>query len=149
MNEIEHVMNRSDSYVGSLEKTEANCWVYKNDSIEKCKIEYIPGLYKIFDEILVNSIDHVTRCYDSDCKNKVTKIKININNNTISVFNDGDGIPVTIHKEYNMYIPEMIFGDLRSSSNYDDNEKSNRRKKWIWCETNKYIFNWIYNWNSR
>lgn len=124
MNEIEHVMNRSDSYVGSLEKTEANCWVYKNDSIEKCKIEYIPGLYKIFDEILVNSIDHVTRCYmDSDCKNKVTKIKININNNTISVFNDGDGIPVAIHKEYNMYIPEMIFGNLRSSSNYDDNEK--------------------------
>ena len=126
MNDIEHVMKRPDSYVGSLDKVETECWIYddKTNSIEYSEIEYVAGLYKIFDEVLVNSIDHATRCYaDSECKNKVTKIKVMINDNTISVFNDGEGIPVAIHKEHKMYIPEMIFGNLRSSSNYDDDEK--------------------------
>lgn len=44
-------------------------------------------------------------------------------NNTIQVWNNGFGVPVDIHKEENVYIPELIFGHLLTSSNYDDNEK--------------------------
>jgi DNA topoisomerase II len=124
MNDVEHVMKRPDTYVGSLDKVDTDCWIFKDNSIKLCNIEYVAGLYKIFDEVLVNSIDHATRCYiDPGCTNKVTKIKVTIADNTISVFNDGEGIPVAIHKEHKMYIPEMIFGNLRSSSNYDDDEK--------------------------
>ena len=115
LNDVEHVMKRPDTYVGSLDGVDTECWIYneKTNSIEYSKIEYVAGLYKIFDEVLVNSIDHATRCHmDPDCKNKVTKIKVTIKDNTISVFNDGEGIPVAVHKEHKMHIPEMIFGFL-------------------------------------
>lgn len=44
-------------------------------------------------------------------------------NNTISVWNNGDGVPVEIHKEEGVYVPELIFGHLLTSSNYNDDEK--------------------------
>lgn len=43
--------------------------------------------------------------------------------NTISIWNNGDGVPVEMHKEENVYVPELIFGHLLTSSNYDDDEK--------------------------
>jgi DNA topoisomerase-2 len=43
--------------------------------------------------------------------------------NTISIWNNGDGVPVEMHKEEGVYVPELIFGHLLTSSNYDDEEK--------------------------
>jgi DNA topoisomerase-2 len=51
------------------------------------------------------------------------KVNFDFENNTISVYNNGRGIPIEIHAEENMYVPEMIFGHLLTSSNYDDEEK--------------------------
>ncbi len=39
------------------------------------------------------------------------------------MWNNGEGIPIEIHKEYNVYVPELIFGHLLTGSNYDDTEK--------------------------
>jgi DNA topoisomerase-2 len=50
------------------------------------------------------------------------KVTIDREAKTISVFNDGSGIPVEMHTEHNCYIPELIFGQLLTSSNYDDDE---------------------------
>lgn len=44
------------------------------------------------------------------------KIEINVEENKISVWNNGKGIPVAIHKEHNIYVPEMIFGKISSQS---------------------------------
>lgn len=44
-------------------------------------------------------------------------------NNTISVWNNGRGIPVVEHKVEKVYVPALIFGQLLTSSNYDDDEK--------------------------
>jgi DNA topoisomerase-2 len=46
--------------------------------------------------------------------------------NTIKVWNNGDGIPVEMHKEEGVYVPELIFGHLLTSSNYNDMEKKVR-----------------------
>lgn len=51
------------------------------------------------------------------------QVEINVEKNYISVYNNGDGIPVEIHKEEGVYVPEMIFGHLLTSSNYNDSEK--------------------------
>lgn len=51
------------------------------------------------------------------------KVEIDVEENTISVYNNGRGIPIEIHSKEKIYIPEMIFGHLLSSSNYDDDEK--------------------------
>lgn len=75
---------------------------------------FIEGLYKIFDEIIVNACDH--------CKNDKTcnMIKVEINKEEISIMNNGQGIEIEIHKTYNKYVPELIFANLLTSSNYDD-----------------------------
>ena len=41
----------------------------------------------------------------------------------ISIENNGAGIPVEMHKKEKVYVPEMIFGQLLTSSNYNDDEK--------------------------
>ena len=43
--------------------------------------------------------------------------------NTISITNNGAGVPVEVHKEEGIYVPELIFGHLLTSSNYDDSQK--------------------------
>lgn len=119
--QLEHILARPDTYVGSLEKEIEKQWILNPDSTAMIQqtVVHIPGLFKIFDEILVNAIDQCS--VDST----VDAIKVNIDSasGTISVLNTGKGIPVEIHEKEQMYIPEMIFGNLLTSSNYDDNEK--------------------------
>ena len=91
--------------------------------------QYIPGLYKLFDEGIVNCRDHVIRQAQAVKDNQekslpVTNIDITIDEDgTIHMTNDGNGIDVAQHPEYNMWIPEMIFGHLRTSTNYDEKKK--------------------------
>merc|ERR1719223_1603350 len=51
------------------------------------------------------------------------EVTINKEEGSISVMNNGKGVPVAIHKEHGCYVPELIFGHLLTSDNYDDNEK--------------------------
>ena len=81
------------------------------------QIQYCPGLYKIFDEILVNAADNFQRDKSMDR----IYVQIKPEENLISIQNNGKGIPIKIHKEYNCYVPELIFGQLLTSSNYNDN----------------------------
>lgn len=125
---LEHIIDLPDTYIGSVEKTDIDTWVYDddNDKVVFKNIQYIPGLYKIFDEVLVNAIDHHVRIEkDNKVTNKVNTIKVSINaeQNKISVYNNGEGIPIVEHKEHGIYIPELIFGNLLTSSNYDKEEK--------------------------
>ena len=124
---IEHIKDLPDTYIGSIDKAETIKWIYDDSgNIINKKINYVPGLYKIYDEIIVNAIDHTTRLSnDNTEKHKVTVIKVNIDkkSNTISVYNNGEGIQVAIHKEHKIYVPEMIFGNLLTSANYDKKAK--------------------------
>tara|TARA_Y100000768_G_scaffold315455_1_gene250409 strand:- start:1173 stop:4598 length:3426 start_codon:yes stop_codon:yes gene_type:complete len=128
----QHVLDNPDTYIGSIENIVNNSYIYDNNSnkIIQKNIEFIPGLYKLFDEAIVNSRDHVVRMNnssefnDNGIKNhNVTNINISIDNDIISVYNDGNGIDVCIHPEYNIHIPELIFANLRTSTNYDKDEK--------------------------
>ena len=51
------------------------------------------------------------------------KVNIDVENNTFSVYNNERGIPIEMHAKEKIYIPELIFSHLLSSSNYDDDEK--------------------------
>lgn len=126
--QLEHIIDIPDTYIGSIEKTDIDTWVYdeENEKIIYKNIKYIPGLYKIFDEVLVNAIDqHVRTEYDPKIMNKVNMIKVNFDEktNSISICNNGEGIPIVEHKEHGVWVPELIFGHLLTSSNYDKNEK--------------------------
>lgn len=95
-------------------------WVYDEDvGINYREVTFVPGLYKIFDEILVNAADNKQR----DPKMSCIRVTIDPENNLISIWNNGKGIPVVEHKVEKMYVPALIFGQLLTSSNYDDDEK--------------------------
>ena len=115
--QIEHVLARPGMYIGEIKNVIGNNWVLENNRIVCKQLEWNPGVYKIFDEIITNAAD------ESQRNLLVKNIKVEISPTEISVFNDGAGIPIEIHKDYQIYVPELIFGNLLSSSNYDDNEK--------------------------
>jgi DNA topoisomerase-2 len=124
----QHILDNPDTYIGSVENVDAEMWVFDDESqrIVHRNMEYIPGLYKLFDEGIVNCRDHVMRMIQSPILQKhfVSYINTNIETDgTIILSNDGNGIDVAKHPEYDLWIPEMIFGHLRTSTNYDKTEK--------------------------
>lgn len=121
LTQLEHILKRPDTYIGSVEKTGIEMWTFdaSTESMVFKEVHIVPGLYKIFDEILVNAADNKIR--DPSMRN--IKVKIDPETNMILVMNDGKGIPVEIHDKEKIYIPELIFGNLLTSSNYDDDEK--------------------------
>jgi len=124
----QHILDNPDTYIGSVENVDAQLWVYDNETsrIVLREVEYVPGLYKLFDEGIVNCRDHVIRMIHSNNLEKkfVTFIETNISDDgTITMTNDGSGIDIAKHPEYDVWIPEMVFGQLRTSTNYDKDEK--------------------------
>jgi DNA topoisomerase II len=118
----EHVLTRPGMYIGSLDADDMVTWVFDKKMTHK-SISYISGLYKIYDEIVVNALDHVIRC--KELKKPVKEIRVNIEKKTgvIEVYNSGEGIEVEMHNEHKVYIPELIFGNMLTSTNYDDSEE--------------------------
>ncbi|XP_034563650.1 DNA topoisomerase 2-alpha isoform X2 [Notolabrus celidotus] len=118
--QLEHILLRPDSYIGSVEPVTQQMWVFDEEVGLNCRdVTFVPGLYKIFDEILVNAADNKQRDNGMSC----IKVNIDVENNTISVWNNGKGIPVVEHKVEKVYVPALIFGQLLTSSNYNDEQK--------------------------
>lgn len=124
--QLEHILLRPDSYIGSVESASSRMWVWEITGEDDSEghmvhrdISFVPGFYKIFDEILVNAADNKIRDPSMD----VLKVNIDVENSLISVYNNGKGIPIQVHKKEGVYVPELIFGHLLTSSNYDDKEK--------------------------
>ncbi len=95
LTQLEHIIKRPDTYIGSVERTEQQMWVFNSETeqMETRKVSYVPGLYKIFDEILVNAADNK----QNDASMKAIKVVLDREKGEISVENDGKGIPVEIH----------------------------------------------------
>ena len=124
----QHILDNPDTYIGSVENVDAQMWVFDETTqkIALKNIEYVPGLYKLFDEGVVNSRDHVIRMIHSPLLDKkfVTGIDVAVaEDGMITMENDGNGIDVAKHPEYDIWIPELIFGHLRTSTNYNKDEK--------------------------
>ena len=125
----EHILKKPDTYIGSIEEVEQNDYIFENNKIIKTNFNYIPGLFKLFDEGIVNCRDHVIRqnqAIKDNIENSLPVNNIDIcidDDGTIHMTNDGNGIDIAQHPEYKLWIPEMIFGHLRTSTNYDEKKK--------------------------
>ncbi len=121
LSQKDHVLQRPGMYIGSTDQQNEELWVFnnQNNKIEKKIIKYTPGFIKIFDEILTNATDHASR----DDSVNLIKVTYDKESGEISVWNNGKGIPIVVHKEHNIYIPELIFGHLLSGSNYNDSDE--------------------------
>jgi len=124
LDDISNVNARPGMYIGSIKPHTATKWVLDNDKMVQQELTYNPGFLKIFDEIITNSVDESKRT-----GSKLNTVKVTIKDNTISIWDNG-GIPVVKHTEHNEWIPEMIFSNLKSGSNFDDTEERS------WAGTN-------------
>ncbi|KAH8681370.1 DNA topoisomerase [Xylariales sp. PMI_506] len=121
LTQLEHIIKRPDTYIGSVERAEQQMWVFNKETnqMEFRKVTYVPGLYKIFDEILVNAADNKQR----DPGMSTMKVTVNREAGQITVENNGKGIPVEMHDKEGVMVPELVFGHLLAGSNFDDDEK--------------------------
>ena len=125
----DHILELPDTYIGSVETHDEQRWVYDSQSKKMGyrKVNFNPGFYKLFDEIIVNARDALIRSQTEKGKQPVKHIDIKVvdvkDGVEISVENDGDGIPVAEHTEYKVWVPELIFGHLLTSGNYNKEEE--------------------------
>lgn len=116
----EQILLRPDTYIGAVtpEEIETYTWDTESNKFDYKLVNFSRGLMRLFEEIYENAMDQATRSNDTD------KIDITFGNGYISVKNNtgSDNIPIELNKE-NVYIPQMIFCELLTSSNYDDNIK--------------------------
>jgi len=104
----EHILDNPDTYIGSVELIESNEYILNSEtsSIQKKSINYNPGLYKLFDEGIVNCRDHVVRMQQQIDEGKekiipVTSIDITIGEDgMITMENNGNGLDIAQHPEY-------------------------------------------------
>jgi DNA topoisomerase-2 len=119
---IEHVLKRPDSYVGPVEQGTEPYWILDGDKFTKKNLKYSPALLKIFDEILVNAIDR-----NSLHPKLVNSISVSIDkeSGSVTIENNGPlgGISVCMHEKEGLWNPELVFGHLLTSTNYDDSQK--------------------------
>jgi DNA topoisomerase II len=101
--QLEHILIRPDTYVGSTELEKSHRWVLREGNLKFTldEITYVPALYKIFDEVLVNAADN----YQRDKRMNILQVTVNPQQGFVSVLNNGKGIPVEIHKEHHIYVP--------------------------------------------
>ena len=115
LDEIEHVLKRPGMYIGSTKPHTGNEWILEDGVYEKYELTYNPGFLKLFDEIISNSVDEHKR------SGKINTIKVTTTLDTITIWDNG-GIPVVQHPEHKVWIPELIFSNLRAGSNFNDDE---------------------------
>ncbi|KAB2643432.1 MAG: hypothetical protein DVB29_05740 [Verrucomicrobia bacterium] len=115
LDEIEHVLKRPGMYIGSTKPHTAKEWILGDSNYEKEELTYNPGFLKLFDEIISNSVDEHKRT------GKINTIRVEVDDVSIKVWDNG-GIPVVQHPEHKVWIPELIFSNLRAGSNFDDDE---------------------------
>lgn len=118
LDQISHILLRPGTYVGSNKPSTVVKWIFEEEKMIQREVTYIPSFLKIFDEVVTNSVDEHKR---NPSLNRID-INIDLKENKISVRDNG-GIPIVIHKEHGQYVPEVIFGNLMSGSNYDDTEE--------------------------
>ena len=119
----EHILSLPDTYIGSIETAREEVFLRDEDTFKATTIPFNPGFYKLIDELLVNAHDHAIRLRQKNSENPVKSIEIECMEDKFSIKNDGEPIDVAEHPEHKTWIPQMIFGELLTSTNYDKNEK--------------------------
>lgn len=127
LDQRQHVLLRPAMYVGAILQDTCTAWVMDPESRRMIsrEVSYVPALFKIFDEVLMNAVDQSIRVRKNHLADKsvvlTRAIQVTIDRCTgiISVENDGDGIDVEMHAEHNVFVPELLFGHLLTSANFD------------------------------
>lgn len=130
LSQTEHVLKRPSVYIGSIIPKKETEYIFNfninEDKIdvkcEKKEIKYSQAILRVFIEALSNAIDNLIRSKKGKTPCKYIRINYDKETKKMSVMNDGEIIPIEMNEEHKMYNHTLIFGNLLTSSNYDDDE---------------------------
>ena len=117
LSEREHLLQRPAMYIGAVDLTKSNEYIFENDTVNYKEVQYVPGLIKIINEIIDNSVDVAIK---TNFKSS-NEISIKITNKTVEVKDNGTGIPV-LKNEDGHYLPELCWNHARAGSNFEDDK---------------------------
>lgn len=117
LSEREHIIQRPSMYIGAVDLTKSNEYVFEDGKIQHKEISYVPGFIKIINEIIDNSVDVAIKTNFEKCN----QISVKMTEDTVEVQDNGTGIPVTKNEDGH-YLAELAWGHARAGSNFDDDE---------------------------
>lgn len=117
LSEREHIIQRPSMYIGAVDLTKSNEYVFEDGKIVHKEISYVPGFIKIINEIIDNSVDVAIKTNFEKCN----QISVKMTEDTVEVQDNGTGIPVTKNADGH-YLAELAWGHARAGSNFDDDE---------------------------
>jgi DNA gyrase/topoisomerase IV subunit B len=117
LSEREHIIQRPSMYIGAVDLTKSNEYVFEDGKIQHKEISYVPGFIKIINEIIDNSVDVSIKTNFKKCN----QISVKMTEDTVEVQDNGTGIPVTKNADGH-YLAELAWGHARAGSNFDDDE---------------------------
>ena len=117
--EQDHVMKK-DMWAGTKEQVESTEFIIAADGTGKLTtVKYSPAWMKCIDEPIVNALDQFVR------EPGMKTLRVNFDTNgAVCIYNDGPGIEVALHKQLNVYVPQIVFGMLFKGSNINNNGES-------------------------
>lgn len=117
LSEKDHILQRPAMYIGAVDITTSNEYIFDGSKIEYKKVQYVPGLIKIINEIIDNSVDVAIKSNFKECN----QINVKITETFVDVQDNGTGIPVIENEDGHM-LPELAWGHARAGSNFDDDD---------------------------
>lgn len=117
LSEREHILQRPTMYIGAVNLTKSNEYILEDNKIEYKEVQYVPGLIKIINEIIDNSVDVAIKT-NFKSSNEIT---VKMTKDYVQVTDNGTGIPVVKNTDGH-YLAELAWGHARAGSNFDDDE---------------------------
>lgn len=112
----EHILSRPGMYFGGKNISSGKGMVLKDDKFQYTDIEYIPGLVKIIYEALDNAVDVAVKSKFE----YANKIDVLVTAESVSVKDNGYGIPQTVDPKTGLSSVVLAIGHARSGSNFDN-----------------------------
>lgn len=113
----EHILQRAQMYIGAVNEITSEEYVLDDNKLTKKEISYIPGLVKIINEIIDNSVDIAIKTDFKLCN----KISVSITDEYVEITDNGPGIKVQKNPD-GEWFPFVCWGYAMSGSNFSDDE---------------------------
>ena len=121
----ESIYKRTESYVGSDVRARQSEYLFSEGKMVLTDLDLPEAVKRVYLEILVNAADNVERTREAG--GDIGTIIVDVTPQTITITNYGNPVPVRLHATEDMYVPELIFGNLLTSSNYENDKRDSKR----------------------
>lgn len=120
LDDIEHVLMRPNVYIDSVTRTMRKLWMFAAEGAYIGQTDIPLGLERLFMELVANFCDHL----QDSRRHRVAPGEpvITLEGNRITITSHGIPVPIEIVPKFGIYLPQMIFGMMKSGSNFDDKE---------------------------